>query len=347
MVSQYYHAGYARARLGSDLPRRQSRGCELVVADASSTNFTLIVRHPELAAFINYTASPDIKFVTLLNLWKKKDSAGNPRLLDGHVSPQGPTGFQFIQSPRSAGRFPTLDAVMMCDLPLIRYDSTRDVNVAVLPDTPLGQDTNGLPVLLRNKNFDANPDINAANAAGWAVEVASLPSGARGFCVTGSRAAPLYYSFTSTALFRRDGNTWTTIANDVVASSAFGPAYVNPYDRNVLYIITPGGIQVSTDSGNSFSPETRLTTLVSGGQNLPMTTLVQIAFSYDNPAEIVAGAASGVFYRNAAGQWADLTSLLPQPRSLITGVGIDCEALYVSFDSRSVVRIKSYRNAVR
>jgi hypothetical protein len=168
--------------------------------------------------------------------------------------------------------------------------------------------------------------------------------------VTGSRAAPIYYSFTSTTLSRLDfsrffGNFWTTIANNVVGSHAFGPAFVNPYDSNVLYIITPGGIQVSVNGGNNFSPEPQLTAPASGSQGFAMDTLAQIAFNYDNPAEIVAGAASGVFYRNATGRWADLTSLLPKPLSLITGVGIDCEALYVSFDSRSIVRITSYRNA--
>jgi hypothetical protein len=234
---------------------------------------------------------------------------------------------------------------MMCDLPLIRYDGTSDTNVPMLPGTPLAQNTNGQPVLLRNKNFDANPDINASNAAGWAVEIPSFPRNTQGFYVTGSRAKPIYYSFTTTVLSRRDGNNWTPIANNVVGSLAFGPAFVNPYDSNVLYIITPGGIQVSVNGGNNFSPEPQLTALVAGSQNFPMDTLAQIAFNYDNPAEIVAGAASGVFYRNAPGRWADLTYLLPKPLSLITGVGIDCEALYVSFDSRSIVRITGYRNA--
>jgi len=313
-------------------------------ADASSPRFILIVRNEELAAFINYNASPDIKFVSFLNFWKKKDQNGNVQVLGGHFYP-GPTSFYFIQSPARSGRFSTLDAVMMCDLPLIRYNPVTDTNDIMLPNTPLGQNTNGQPVLLRNSNFDANPDINVSNAAGWTIELSSFPPDTLGCYVTGSRGLPIYYSFTSNTLSRWDGASWITVANNVVASQAFGPAFVNPYDVSVLYIVTSAGIQVSNDGGNTFNVDSQLTALVAGSQNLPMTTLVQIAFNYNNPAEIVAGATSGVFYRNAAGRWADLTYLLPRPLSFLTGVGIDCEALYVSFDSRSIVRLIGYRNA--
>jgi hypothetical protein len=320
------------------------------VADASSTRFILIVRHQESAAFINYNRSPDISFIKFLNFWMKKDSNGKPKPMAGHFFPSGPTAFQFIQSPKSDGRFPGLDAVMMCDLPLIRYDEATDTNVPMLPNTPLGQNTNGQPVLLRNSSFDANPDINASNAAGWTIEIPSFPPNTQGFYVTGSRAAPVYYSFTSSTLSRLDGTNWTTVATGLTASLAvgpvsFGPAFVNPYDSNTLYVITPQSIKASVDGGKSFNAEAQLTALVAGSQNLPTPTLAQIGFNYDNPAEMVAGAASGVFYRNGSGQWVDLTWLLPRPLSLITGVGIDCEAIYVSFDSRSIARITSYRNA--
>jgi hypothetical protein len=315
------------------------------VADTSSNHFAFIVRHQESAAFVDYHAAPDIKFVSFLNFWKKKDMNGNAQVLGGHFYPGSPTAFQFIQSPKSTGSFPTLDAVMMCDLPLIKYDSMRDVNVAMLPNSPLGQDTNGAPVLLRNQTFNANPDINASNGAGWAIEVSSFPDSTQGFYVTGSRAAPIYYSFTADTLSRRSGNTWTPVAANLLASAAFGPAFVNPYDSNVIYIISANGIQVSTNGGNSFKLEPQLSSLIAGDQNLPMHTLAQISFNFDNSSEIVAGAASGVFYRSARGRWADLTPLLPRPLSLITGVAIDCEALYVSFDSRSIVRITGYRNA--
>jgi hypothetical protein len=315
------------------------------ITDASAPRFALIVRNQELAAFINHHATPNIRFVSLLNFWKKKDANGNVQLAGGHFFPPGPTGMQFIPSPRRAGRFTTLDAVMMCDLPLIRYDAASDTNIPMLPGTPLGQDTGGQPVLLRNQTFDTSPDINASNAAGWSIEVPSFPNGAQGFYVTGSRSAPVYYTFTATALLRLDAGTWTTVATGVVAGAGFGPAFLNPFDSRVLYVITAGGIQVSNDGGHSFQPEPQLTALVAGGRNLPMSSLVQVAFNYSNPAEVVAGALSGVFYRNPAGRWANLTGLLPEPLSEITGVGIDNEAVYVSFDSRSIARVTGYRNA--
>ncbi|MGW4047316.1 WD40/YVTN/BNR-like repeat-containing protein [Streptomyces sp. NPDC004721] len=316
------------------------------MADASSPHFSLITRNQAAAAFINHRATPDIRFISFLNFWMKKDAKGNPKVLqNGHFYPDGPTAFQFIQSPKGAGRFPSLDAVMMCDLPLIKYDAATDTNIPLLPNTPLAANTNGQPVLLRNKSFDSSPDINADGAAGWVIEIPSFPPGTEGFYVTGSRTGPVYYSFTSTTLSRRDGNNWTTIASNVSASPAFGPAFVNPYDSKTVYVITPNSIEVSVDGGSTFTPEQQLTALVAGRQGFATSTLAQISFSYDNPDEIVAGAQSGVFYRNASGHWVDLTSLLPAPLSLITGVGIDCEALYVSFDSRSVVRITGYRNA--
>ena len=92
-----------------------------------------------------------------------------------------------------------------------------------------------------------------------------------------------------------------------------------------------------------FQPEPTLTQLVAGNNRRPMSSVAQIGFHYNNPQEIVVGAESGIFYRDSTGNWKDFTYVLPQPLAIITGVGIDAEALYVSFDSRSIARITGYR----
>src|SRR5205807_935060 len=141
----------------------------------------------------------------------------------------------------------------------IRYNSATDTNDPMLPNTRWLRTLMASQYCFETKNFDANPDINASNAGGWNVEIGSFPANTQGFNVTGSRNAPIYYSFTPNTLSRRDGNNWTPIANNVVGSRTFGPAFVNPYDSQVLYIITSNGIQVSVDGGNHFSPEPELT----------------------------------------------------------------------------------------
>ena len=203
------------------------------VADSSAPRFFFLVRNQETAAFVDRSLAPDIKFVTLLNFWKKKDYQGNLQLADGHFFPGGVTAFQFIQSPKNAGRFNTLDAVMMCDLPLIKYNAATDSNDVMLPNSSLGRSTNGAPVLLRNRQFDSNVDINISDANGWAIEIASFPAQTLGFYVAGPRSGPTYYSFTSSTLSRLDGSSWTQIATDVNPSAAFGPAFVNPYENGV------------------------------------------------------------------------------------------------------------------
>ena len=91
-------------------------------------------------------------------------------------------------------------------------------------------------------------------------------------------------------------------------------------------------------------PEVSLTKLVAGpGGGLPTSSLAQIAFSRDDPNRLAVGAQSGLFYSPGGGQWVDFTTLLPLPRSAITSVAIDCEAIYMSLDARSLVRVVDYK----
>jgi len=297
--------------------------------DAAAPRFALTVRHQESAVFIHYGGTPELVFCRLIN--------------GGEVKPDVPTRFRFIPSPQSAGHFSTVDAVMMVDLPLLIFDQAQNKLVPISPNLPLGQNSNGKPVLIRNKTFNTNPDINTSKGAGWEVEIPSLPSSTSGFYVTGSRSAPRYYAFTQFGeLFRRDGNNWTSVAKSLVSSPQFGPAFVNPYDQNMLYALAQNTVLLSTNGGNTFNPDPALTALAAGVGKLPMSTIAEIAFNRANPAEVAMGAESGLFF-GTNGKWTDLTALLPRPRSKITSVAIDCEAIYVGTDARSVLRIVDYK----
>jgi hypothetical protein len=193
--------------------------------------------------------------------------------------------------------------------------------------------------------------MNTSLGAGWNIEISSFPPGTVGFYVNGSRAAPQYLAFTQSGeLFRRDQNNWTSIAKGLVSSSnsiaGFGPAFVNPYDRSIVYALGQNAVLRSTQGGDNFITDGGLTALVAGPNNLPMSTLAHMAFNRANPSQVVAGARSGLFYSSGDGKWADLTALMPLPRSSITSVAIDCEAVYASLDARSLIRITGYKGAI-
>jgi len=96
----------------------------------------------------------------------------------------------------------------------------------------------------------------------------------------------------------------------------------------------------------TFPLDQALTTLVRHNAGLPMTNLVDMSFDRDDPRRRAAAAYdAGVFYRDSAGIWHDLTSYLPEPLSPVVAVGIDCEAVYAMTNGRGLMRIVGYRNA--
>ncbi|KWB64045.1 hypothetical protein WL37_20490 [Burkholderia ubonensis] len=314
------------------------------VGDAAAPRFALSVRHQESAVFIHYGGAPQVQSVTIVNFWKQRDNKGNVIIQGGHVTPSGPTMFQFIPSPADALHVTTVDAVMMVDLPLISYDKVNDKNVPFNSNSPLGKSTNGQPVLIRNQSFQTGPDMNTTMGAGWTIEIDAFPAGTQGFYVTGSRQAPQYYAFTNAGeLLRRDNKMWTSVQKNLVNSVAFGPAFVNPYDANVIFALEANSVLRSSNGANSFFPDAALTALVAGTNGATPSSVAQVAFNRANPTEVVVGCANGLFFSNG-GPWVDLTKFLPSPRSSITSVAIDCEALYVSTDARSVVRVVDYRS---
>jgi hypothetical protein len=314
-------------------------------SDSSSPRWALLARQQDVATLMHFHTT-DRRGITLLNL--KKDANGVP--LSTNIAPGGPLTFQFIQAPKSAGRFPGVDAVMAVDLPITKpWDGAT--NPVMLPNSPLGQNSNGAPVLIRNRTFDANPDVNVAQAAGWAIEIPSFPANAMGIFVTGDRSSPVYYTFTQGGqLFRWNGASWgnpilTGLAFNGATNGVYGSAFANPYDRTVLYAITGNAIMLSTNGGSSFAPENALTALVTANGKLPTTSLSHMAFHYEDPDEVVAGCTNGVFYSRGGGKWTDLTAFVPKPMVPTAAVGIDSEFIYVAANGRSPIGIRGFQNA--
>src|SRR5262245_45289439 len=108
-----------------------------------------------------------------------------------------------------------------------------------------------------------------------------------GFFVTGNRTSPVYYTFTQNGnLFRWNGASWgspilTGLAFDASNNGVYGPVFVNPYDRNVLYALTPGAVMRSTNGGDKFDADNALTTLVTANGLLGTTSLAHMAFNYE------------------------------------------------------------------
>jgi hypothetical protein len=284
------------------------------ISDSSSPRWALFVRDQSRATLLHFDAMPDRQNITLLNIKTGKDQKPLPT----NIGPNGPLTMQFIQGPKSEGRFPGLDAVMAVDLPITKpWDG--NTNPIMLPNTPLGQNSNGQPVLIRNRHFENNPDINISQAAGWQIEIPFFPPNAMGFFVSGTRTAPIYYTFTAGGqLFRWNGANWgnailTGLVFDVATNGTYGSVFVNPYDQQVVYAITANAIMRSINGGSNFAAENALTLLVTASGKLPTTSLSHMAFHYENPEEVVAGASNGVFYSAGGGKWTDLRNFVPKP----------------------------------
>ena len=223
---------------------------------------------------------------------------------------------------------------MMVDLPLISLAG------AALPNQP-GASSNGKPVLIRNKTFDLNPDINQANAqgAGWILERATLPANCQGFAVTGKRNPPIYFAFDSSTLFAEQNGAWTPVLKNLLSSQTFGPVFPNPYDSSVLFALTSDkGIQVMTATGGTFAPEAGLNALIIASD------VNQIAFSYDNPSMVVVCTESGkdLLNRGDGSGWSDLSGALPTVPIPIRSIAVDCEAIYLGTFGRGLWRIVNY-----
>lgn len=329
--------------------------------DNGSSPVAMITRHPQLTHLTAFgdTAPPAAAF------W-----AQNPRGLVFYPN-AGFNAEQFhhvIQTPKDEASNPLLDVVMLAHLPLNSPDPANPV------------------VLIRTRTFAANPDFPTSKFASpaWTVEDAALPPGAQRVWAAGGhniQGGPTYYLYCENGgtprVYRRagPGSPWVDLTPAIADPlpgvpylAVHGPLFVNPYDRNHLYVLTARGVRVSTDGGTTFSDETVLTALLTGSAKYPVTarysggnpdqvvhysqarimgTLSDVVFLRDNPAEVVASSPfTGVFYRNAVcGTWQNVTQFLPTPLPAIGSVGVDHEAIYAAFEGRSVWRVLAYELA--
>ena len=300
----------------------------------------------------------------------------------------GPLFFRFIQTPRNEPTAPSpLDAVMLAKLPLQFVDGNG--NLVNVPGHLGNPDPNGTEnlVLLRNKQFINHPDINTSQGTGWEIAANNLPTGTQGFWVAGGHTNPIFYVFAiqsgQTNLFKGIGprppakSQWIQLnvqgnllqpqpypPSHMVVGGVHGPGFVNPYDASTLYILTTDGVRVSSDGGFSFSTDSALTGLITGGGQFPivgafpgrngfntdlannytsisMATLSDMAWSRFNPDDVVASSPfTGVFYSKAKGPWIDMTKYLPTPHTPISTVGINGGDIYVATEGRSLLMIR-------
>jgi hypothetical protein len=211
-------------------------------------------------------------------------------------SRDGPESFNVIQSLWGDVRQPySLDALMLANLPLQWNDGT---NLHSVPGSlgeaapPIGPQN---PVLLRNTDLAANPDINLSKGNGWAVEENNLPAGTTKFWVSGGHFRPTYYvlavdSAGGEHLFTATGSVispnlsiWHELnvqgnvfemrpwldSGMLDGSPAYGPVFVNPYNPSELYVLTSTGVRNSETGGESFQTDSALTNLITSNGKYP------------------------------------------------------------------------------
>jgi hypothetical protein len=254
-------------------------------------------------------------------LWRRFDVAGDklsrnnakffaagsdpkPIMLNRDQPLDGPTRVRAIQTlVTETPQANALDVVMLVQLPLTRDDGTP----ATEPEG--GSGTGSRRVLIRNERFDQEPDGPGSNFKGWRIEVDGLPSDARRFWVSGGHDNPVWFVYTG------DGNAacsnglqvrtragiasisrfaWECLVRDLVEFDEGndgvpqnGPAFVNPYDPNVIIVTgsqTAGAapvLRISIDRGEHFCELPALTALVTGSGRYPVVGTFKPNVAFD------------------------------------------------------------------
>jgi hypothetical protein len=356
--------------------------------DAAVPGLALLVRHRETATVTTFGGPPPPgavigdQDVFPLNFYKRtpgKPPPINPPNSFGGTSGESPITLQVIQTLAGEAAKPLLDVVMLADLPLTRFDGTR--NVPFHPDQVLGRASpRGNPVLIRSQSWCASPRAtDGFDEKFWQLEDGNMPAGTFGFCVSGGHADPVFYACANRnkpLLFRRasSGMPWVPVTGfqgSLLPGGQYGPVFANPYDSNHLYVLTDQGVQFSTDGASTFQVDAVLTGLVTGAGQFQLSDvftggnfsqvlqaggffsisagcLAHMAFLRDNPAEVVAVSPfTGVFYNNgdkSGASWRDLSSLLPTPLPRASSVAITDDAIYIGASGRGLLRISNYRS---
>ncbi len=181
----------------------------------------------------------------------------------------------------------SLDVVMLVQLPL--KNSSGDAF-----DGALGTGA-ARNALIRNSNFNANPDGPAALFKDWSIVSDALPAGAQRVWVSGGHAVPEYFLYTDGTNPTCANGLWRfqwTGTNPVTATRAWrcvvqglvevaggpvdvgqhGPAFVNPYDADIAIVAagTPNLLRLTTDGGAHFCDLPVLSALVTDSGRYPI-----------------------------------------------------------------------------
>jgi hypothetical protein len=217
----------------------------------------------------------------------------------------GPTQIQAIQT--GFGETPpndSLDMAMLVSLPLSKADG------ATVSDPPGGTGTGTRPALIRNENFNANPDGPNSGWQGWVTVSDQLPAGTQRFWVSGGHVSPTWFVWTdSTNPTCADGlwrltpaasGAWSCMASGLtfVTAATHGPAFVDPFDPRQLLIDlaapqdrSQARIQISTDAGAHFCDAPVLTALVTQSGDYPIVQAATGNAEYA-PRDAIAGVSS-------------------------------------------------------
>ncbi len=218
-------------------------------------------------------------------------STGNPPPVGAKLGPTtisyvNSRSFQFIQTLITENPHPLLDAVMLTDLPLKYVKDPEQYKIDhKLTNVDLGSQSG--PVIIRNQQFAANPDINLSAGSGWNIEFNDLPQNPQAFWVSGGHLDPTYFLIcnqsNNTVLFRRkkSESSWTQINMPegiqiipyTTGQVQHGPVFVNPYNQSEIYISCKDGIYHSVPAARRvllFEKDIQLTNLVSGDGKYPI-----------------------------------------------------------------------------
>jgi len=177
--------------------------------------------------------------------------------------------------------------------------------------------TTGAPVIIRNKQFLANPDANLSSYKDWQLVDNNVPNGANRVWVSNGHVSPVFYVTTTVGgvvqVFRRaTGETaWTQLqgigAAVLPGNADYGPLYVDPYDPSHIFVLTADGIRVPVIAPGTvlgattpFVRDLELSAVVTNSGQYPLS----VAFAGGNRRDVVWASQAGFFPKAVAGQLA-------------------------------------------
>jgi hypothetical protein len=229
--------------------------------------------------------------------------------------------FQFIQTLSTEPVQTSADAVMLANLPMQYVSNSVASNLSGI----LGKvNPKGLSVLIRNRHYELNPDINLnPSGTGWEIVFDDVPAGTTAFWVSGGHGSntvffvhtvvngvvtiykrkpsdPSWASLNTPANVTK-GNTNANAAGKGGAYVPYGPLFPNPYNPDLMYVSATDGIYLSTDGGANFIIDLTLTALVSGHGRYATGHHIRnndVKFATNDPNEFQSALSCMAFDRN-------------------------------------------------